>query len=135
MGSRTRWWLAGGGALLVVLAVVASLLASGGDDGPDAETAADTRGQAAYNTTCAACHGADLKGTSTGPPFLNNIYAPNHHSDDSFRLAVLRGVQPHHWNFGAMPAQPQVSKDDVEAIIDYVRARQQEAGITNDPSH
>ena len=92
-------------------------------------------GREAYEASCAVCHGKDLKGTRTGPPFLDVVYAPNHHPDASFRAAVARGVQPHHWSFGPMPPQPQVSDDEIEEIIAYVRAQQLEAGITNDPSH
>jgi hypothetical protein len=38
-------------------------------------------------------------------------------------------VEPHHWDFGPMPPQPDVSRADVEAIVAYVRAEQKEAGI------
>jgi mono/diheme cytochrome c family protein len=99
----------------------------------DSQLVAD--GQELYEQTCAMCHGGDLKGTETGPPFLSPIYAPNHHPDEAFYAAVANGVQPHHWEFGPMPAQPSVSPEDVAAIVAYIRAKQQEAGITEDPSH
>lgn len=94
-----------------------------------------TEGKQLYEQTCAACHGVDLAGTKTGPPFLSPIYAPNHHPDEAFYAAVANGVRPHHWRFGLMPPQPSVSRQEVTAIIAYVRAEQQEAGITEDPSH
>ena len=111
------------------LAMVAGVGLSCGSDDPDAS------GRAAYEATCAACHGEELRGTSMGPPFLEAIYAPDHHPDDSFRAAVAQGVPPHHWNFGPMPPQAHISDREIDAIIAYVRARQLEAGITQDPSH
>ena len=105
--------------------------AFGGDPGPDLIA----QGQRLYQQNCAVCHGVDLKGTDTGPPFLSPIYAPNHHPDEAFYAAVANGVEPHHWEFGPMPAQPAVGRDDVTAIVAYVRSRQQDAGITEDPSH
>lgn len=93
------------------------------------------QGERFYQETCAACHGRDLNGTRTGPPFLDPIYAPDHHPDESFFAAAENGVQPHHWDFGPMPAQPTVSRDEVAAIVAYVRSRQVEAGIIQDPSH
>ena len=106
---------------------------AGGSTTVDADLVGE--GRDLYEQTCAACHGIDLKGTATGPPFLDPIYAPNHHSDESFYVAVEGGVQPHHWDFGPMPAQPGVGEADVAAIVAYVRSRQAEAGITHDPSH
>ena len=79
--------------------------------------------------TCAICHGADLRGTPMGPPFINEIYGPGHHPDAAFFNAVAKGVQPHHWDFGPMPPLPDVSREDVEAIVAYVRSVQQENGI------
>lgn len=55
-------------------------------------------------------------------------------SDESFYAAVENGVQPHHWDFGAMPPQTSVDPEEVAAIVAYVRQQQAEAGITEDPS-
>jgi mono/diheme cytochrome c family protein len=104
-----------------------------GAGGGEADLAAT--GKELYDQTCAACHGTDLQGTQSGPPFLHEIYAPNHHPDQSFYSAVAGGVEPHHWDFGAMPPQPSVSQDEVRAIIAYVRDRQRAEGIVEDPSH
>jgi mono/diheme cytochrome c family protein len=79
--------------------------------------------------TCALCHGAELTGTAMGPPLLHEIYRPDHHPDRAIRLAVRNGVQPHHWSFGPMPKLPHVSDSDIDALIAYVRAEQQRAGI------
>lgn len=133
-------------ALRLVAAVLtcAAALASCGDDGSTDEGEAASggstaqrlavEGEALYQETCAACHGADLRGTDSGPPFLDVIYAPNHHPDESFYAAVENGVQPHHWDFGAMPPQPSIDRAEVEAIVAYVRQEQADAGITEDPS-
>ena len=99
------------------------------------ETDLISEGKSLYEETCAGCHGIDLKGTKTGPPFLDAIYAPDHHPDESFFAAVDIGVQPHHWDFGPMPPQPTVNEEEVTAIIAYVRSEQARAGITEDPSH
>jgi cytochrome c len=87
-------------------------------------------GEAAFNRTCAACHGARAAGTDQGPPLVHIIYEPSHHSDEAFRRAVALGSVAHHWSFGSMPAQPGVNSGEVEAIIRYVRWLQSKAGIT-----
>ena len=106
----------------------------GGDEAAaDPELVAD--GKEYYEGTCAACHGIDLEGTQTGPPFLDPVYAPNHHPDAAFYTAVEFGVQPHHWKFGAMPPQKHITEEQVAAIVAYVRSVQAEEGITHDPGH
>jgi len=131
-------------AFLSALVLLLAGCAQDGDDAPNqespsAEEPGDSdllaQGEALYEDTCALCHGADLEGTDTGPPFLSTIYAPNHHPDESFYAAVANGVQPHHWEFGPMPPQPAVTREQVEAIVAYIRSQQEEAGITEDPSH
>ena len=89
-------------------------------------------GQTAFNANCALCHGANAAGTNLGPPLVHKIYEPNHHQDFAFRNAVQNGVQSHHWQFGNMPAAPQVSEADVERIICYVRELQRANGIFDD---
>jgi mono/diheme cytochrome c family protein len=140
MDRAFRTFVAVLGAVLVMLVAASCAEESGspppaadGTLGYDSELVAE--GQERYEETCAACHGVDLEGTQTGPPFLSPIYAPNHHPDESFFAAVENGVQPHHWDFGAMPAQLNVSPEEVEAIVAYIRTTQVEAGITEDPSH
>lgn len=94
-----------------------------------APTGAITRGEVAFNATCAACHGPRGRGTTTGPPLVHDYYKPSHHADAAFLLAVRNGVVQHHWGFGNMPAQPQVTNAEVGDIVAYVRAIQREAGI------
>jgi mono/diheme cytochrome c family protein len=86
-------------------------------------------GESQYNSHCAPCHGPAATGSAQGPSFLSQIYAPNHHSDASFFLAVKQGVRAHHWQFGDMPALPEVTPEHVGEIILYVRWLQQQAGI------
>ena len=91
-------------------------------------------GGARYSSTCADCHGGRLQGTAAGPSFLDPIYAPDHHGDDAFRLAVARGVQPHHWDFGPMAAQPTIDATEIDAIIAFVRGKQRAAWATTTTS-
>lgn len=86
-------------------------------------------GQRAYDATCAKCHGAFGRGTDKGPPFLNPVYNPGHHSDEAFMHAVRNGVRQHHWRFGDMPAQPTVTEQEVMQIVRFVREIQQANGI------
>ncbi len=87
------------------------------------------QGEKLYNANCAVCHGVKAVGTAQGPTFIDVIYEPNHHADAAFVLAVQRGVMAHHWKFGDMPPQPQVTIDEVRLITAYVRSLQQAAGI------
>ena len=125
-------WLLGVGA---VGAVVVFAFSAGGTPSAPTDPALVARGATVYAAECAACHGTDLKGTNSGPPFLDPTYAPNHHSDAAFFLAVRQGVQPHHWNFGPMPPRPGLSDADIAAVVAYIRSQQVEAGITFDPRH
>ena len=130
--------------LVLVLSLFLGACSQGGDDNPEqARPSAEdsggselaTQGKGLYEETCGVCHGLDLKGTDAGPPFLSPIYAPDHHPDESFYAAVEQGVQPHHWDFGPMPPQPAMKREQVEAIIAYIRSQQEAAGIIEDPSH
>lgn len=86
-------------------------------------------GKAAYDGVCAACHGADGAGTDKGPSFVHPIYNPGHHADEAFFRAAHDGVRAHHWRFGDMPAQPEVSDQKIAAIVLYVRELQRANGI------
>ncbi len=86
-------------------------------------------GEALYNKNCSRCHGVNGLGTDKGPPFINKIYRPSHHSDMSFQMAILNGVRAHHWNFGDMPSLEGVSMSDAGMIIKYVRGIQRDNGI------
>lgn len=86
-------------------------------------------GKQAFDRNCKACHGANAAGTDNGPPFVHDIYNPGHHSDMAFALAVRKGVQQHHWPYGNMPAQPQVTDNELAEIVRYVRELQAANGI------
>ena len=87
------------------------------------------RGKNLFAAQCAACHGADLKGSDKGPPMLHKIYEPSHHGDAAFQLAAARGVRAHHWQFGDMAPVPAVTPDDVAHITAFIRAEQRKVGI------
>ncbi|MEX2324008.1 MAG: c-type cytochrome [Acidimicrobiia bacterium] len=114
-----------------VAAVTVLMVACSGGTAPTGATA-DTdleAGRTLYLQNCAACHGVDLRGTDTGPSFLSIVYEPGHHPDVAFQVAVTRGVQPHHWDFGPMPPVPGRGETDVAAIVAYVRQVQQQEGF------
>lgn len=90
-------------------------------------------GQQVFAENCAVCHGENGAGSEQGPPLIHDIYNPGHHADLAFRRAVTRGVRRHHWAFGDMPAQPQVSASELRAIIGFVRSVQRENGIVYRP--
>ena len=91
------------------------------------------QGERIFNANCAECHGENAAGTTQGPPLIHDIYNPGHHSDKAFFLAVANGSRAHHWQFGDMPAQPEVTRDEVEKIIRYIRELQEANGIANKP--
>lgn len=86
-------------------------------------------GQAAFVENCAQCHGQDGGGSGNGPPLIHKIYESSHHGDMAFHLAIQRGVQQHHWNFGNMPTIPDVEKREVDMIVTFVREVQRANGI------
>jgi len=87
------------------------------------------KGEAAFNRSCAACHGLAAAGTDHGPTFIHPIYQPSHHGDQSFILAARMGVRAHHWNYGDMPKVEGATDDDLKQIIGYIRWLQRQAGI------
>ncbi|WP_417614869.1 c-type cytochrome [Oceanisphaera sp.] len=124
---NTRWWpwaIAVGG--LGLLAMVGSQLLQG-DVSAKLEQA--QQGKLAYEDNCASCHGADLKGTRQGPPFIHKVYEPSHHGDEAFYRAVANGVRAHHWRFGDMPPVAGVTREEVGDIIAYIREQQRANGI------
>lgn len=87
-------------------------------------------GKVAYDTNCAACHGANAAGNDgVAPPLVHKIYEPSHHSDAAFLLAAKNGVRAHHWRFGNMPPIRDIDDQDVAYITQYVRELQRANGI------
>lgn len=82
-----------------------------------------------YADNCAECHGDDLRGTDKGPSHLSELYEPGHHGDGAFMVAVLAGSREHHWDFGAMPPVEGLTREQVDAIIAFVRERQRVEGF------
>lgn len=86
-------------------------------------------GEIPYNRFCSECHGTQGSGTDKGPSFINRIYEPSHHGDESFFRAARLGVRAHHWSFGDMPAIKEISDEELSRVVAYVRWLQRGAGI------
>jgi len=86
-------------------------------------------GQENFQANCAACHGERGGGTGQGPPLIHKIYETGHHGDGAFLRAVRSGVRQHHWSFGDMPAQPQVTGGQAALIVEFLREVQTANGI------
>lgn len=124
--------------IVAPLTVAVVLLgACGGDDEttdqPSDGTDEIAEGETAYVAHCAECHGVDLRGTDTGPSFLSIVYEPSHHPDDAFRSAPRVGVVAHHWDFGDMAPVPDVTDEELESIIAFVRDAQEREGFEDYP--
>jgi mono/diheme cytochrome c family protein len=125
---------------LVVVVLSGLLLAacSAGDDAerrarlglPAPDHVADPqRGATLFGTHCRACHGPAARGSDQGPPLVHGYYVASHHADLAFYSAVRNGVVQHHWEFGDMPAQPQVTPEQAADITAYVRGLQRRQGF------
>ncbi len=117
--------------LIILLAIVVSACGASEASPPTPLTGEDllVAGKDSYRRYCAACHGADLRGSELGPSFLSIVYEPNHHSDFAFVSASKNGVTAHHWQFGDMPAIPGISDDEITAVTAYVRSVQESEGF------
>ncbi|TCS65024.1 cytochrome c [Varunaivibrio sulfuroxidans] len=82
------------------------------------------RGQRLFNEKCASCHGPNGTGSRAGPPLIHPMYRLGHPGGDGIRRAIVQGVAPHHWNFGAMPAQPDLGAQNIGAIIAFIQEMQ-----------
>lgn len=87
------------------------------------------KGNKLYQDNCAMCHGPTLTGTKQGPPLLHPFYKPSHHADFAFYRAALKGVQAHHWQFGDMPPVKGITREDMDAIVPFIRWYQKEKGL------
>lgn len=116
----------------VVTATIAALItscANGSESASPQEEPGAGRGEALYQSNCASCHGADLRGTDKGPSHLSIVYEPNHHGDDAFRSAIVNGARQHHWDFGDMAAIPGLDDEQIDGIIAFVRSEQEQQGF------
>ena len=134
MTRKNAGWIAIGGLILVMVVAVVAF----GSDPTDSDAGTGipvqdpglvAAGEVVYQAACAACHGADLRGTEIGPSHLSIVYEPNHHGDAAFVLAAVRGVTAHHWNFGDMAPVPGLDEDDLAAVVAYVRENQRIHGF------
>ena len=115
--------------MTAAVAILAVSCGSGPDESEPASPSQAEPGAAVYQSSCASCHGEDLRGTDKGPSHLSIVYEPNHHGDDSFRSAILNGAQQHHWNFGDMAAIPGLDDDQIDDVIAYIRSEQERQGF------
>lgn len=118
-------------AAAVILTIAITAASCGGSDASSSPEAAGKVGDGAalYQSNCASCHGADLRGTDKGPSHLSIVYEPNHHGDEAFRSAIMNGARQHHWGFGDMAAIPGLDDAQIDAIISYVRSEQERQGF------
>jgi mono/diheme cytochrome c family protein len=131
---RNAAWF-GIGALVLFL-VIAVIVFGGNSSNTDEGTGLAVQdpdlvaaGEPVYQASCASCHGTDLRGTDLGPSHLSVVYEPNHHGDAAFVLAAQNGVRAHHWPFGDMAPVPNLTDEDLEAIVAYVRENQRISGF------
>jgi len=88
------------------------------------------KGRTLINAQCKECHGVDgTGGTRKGPPLLHPTYRAAVYPDAEFKKALKEGARERIWRFGPMPAQPQLSDTDVNAIISFVRSVQIASGV------
>lgn len=116
-------------AVIAAIAIVAASCAGSDNSTTPVAPADSSDGAALYQSNCASCHGADLRGTDKGPSHLSIVYEPNHHGDDAFRSAIVNGAQQHHWNFGDMAAIPGLDDTQIDAVINFVRTEQERQGF------
>lgn len=122
-------------ALRTVIAAISlsvAVSACAGDDTaaiPVEPIPSGANGAEVYQARCASCHGEDLRGTDKGPSQLSIVYEPNHHGDDAYRAAIRNGAVQHHWGFGNMPAVEDITDDQIELVIGYIRSQQETLGF------
>jgi mono/diheme cytochrome c family protein len=119
------------GLVVAVGAVTAGVLLRDGPGGDEADPAASqlALGEEVFQSRCATCHGDDLRGTFVGPPLIHELYAPDVFPDDGIREAIADGVPAHNWDSDGMPPVSGLGRDDVEAVIRYVRSMQRDGGL------
>ena len=117
--------------LLIGISVLAAVLTDSDSIIVDLTTV-DTRGvdgASIFANSCAQCHGADLRGTASGPPLLDAIYRPAHHPNAAIITAIRIGSRQHHWPFGAMAPIEGLSTAQIAAVIEFIREQQRAVGI------
>jgi mono/diheme cytochrome c family protein len=134
MNVRLRWIVWSISALGIIGLLIAPFVMKGPERVVDvrlpAELSSHARtGERSFQVHCQACHGLSGRGSETGSPLVHRIYAPDHHSDTVFTLAVQNGVRGHHWGTRNMPPQPELDVPTIENIIAFIREVQRANGI------
>lgn len=91
--------------------------------GVDAVGVDAARGQAVYNQTCVACHGADGKGAIPGVPDLTATTGPLTKTDDVLLQHIIEGFKSPNAVM-MMPARggnPALTDAELEATLRYLR--------------
>lgn len=78
------------------------------------------KGEAVYNGTCIACHGADGAGSLPGVPDLKSLLAK---PDAILLRSLLEGVQGQGIPIAMPPkgGNPALTEDDLKAVLTYMR--------------
>lgn len=79
-----------------------------------------SEGEKLYRKLCTECHGVDAAGNT--PRYMGNAWADlrddlwrNGGDPVSMEYTVRNGI------FGQMPANPELTRDEIRAIVDHVR--------------
>ncbi len=83
--------------------------------GPAPDAAAAKKGQPLYEQNCAACHGENARG-SQGPNLVRSVVVLHDENDEAIGPVIHAG-RPQ----AGMPAFPQLSKDDIHDISQYLK--------------
>jgi len=95
----------------------------------DSSYSVAAEGRLAFAEECAGCHGRLAEGTVRGPALVDPAYAPAQLDDDSFRRAVRQGGAAARYEFGDMPAFPDLPERRTDRMLAFVRALQRARGI------
>lgn len=128
---RTLSWAIPAGVAVLAALVAVVLTASGGTDGPPAPGSPEqlALGEEVYDQSCATCHGPEARGGLAGPPLTHEVYEDL--TDADIRTVIAQGKPPTNWpQFEAgMAPVPNLSEDEVAAVIAHVRDVQRRAGL------
>ncbi len=83
------------------------------DDPPDDPTAPKTRGQLLYEVSCAPCHATNRLGLGMAPPLRGLRHRL---TDEALANQIRQGKN-------AMPANPDLSEGDLQALLDFLMLR------------
>lgn len=84
---------------------------------PPGDPALIDRGRTIYSSTCAACHGGDLRGGQLGGPNLLRSLVVLNDQQGELLLPIIRGSRAER----GMPPMP-LADDDVRALAEYIHS-------------